>query len=151
MEKKFIVDFMLGRLCRWLRLIGEDAQYFKGNDKGGIIYNSLKDRRIILTRDRSLSRKRALRICLIDSDDFRKQLKQVINEFNISINEDKIFTRCTECNDILKPFQKKMAEDRVPEYVFETQDKFSVCENCQKIYWKGTHKELIKKVLDKIK
>lgn len=146
-----MVDFMLGRLCRWLRLIGEDALYFTGDDKGGIIYRSLKERRIILTRDTGLSKKKALRICLINSNNFREQLSQVINEFNIVIDGEKVFIRCTECNNILEPFPRKMAEGKVPEYVFRTQEEFSVCVECQKIYWKGTHRELIKKVLDRIK
>jgi uncharacterized protein with PIN domain len=151
MERRFLVDFMLGRLCRWLRLIGEDAEYFTGDDKGGIVYRSLKDRRIILTRDTRLSKKRALKIYYVTSDDFREQLKQVINEFNIAIDSNRIFTRCIQCNNALKPFPRKMVEGKVPEYVFQTQEEFSVCDRCQKIYWKGTHRDLIKKVLDKIR
>lgn len=151
MERKFIVDFMLGRLCRWLRLLGENAGYFSGDDKGGIIYRSLKERRIILTRDTSLSRKKALDICLIESDDFRKQLKQVIEKYDIFLNDRRIYTRCILCNNLLKPISKDKVRGKVPQYVFDTQKNFSACSNCFKIYWKGTHRELIEKVLGEIK
>ncbi len=148
MKRKFIADFMVGRLCRWLRLIGEDVEYYKGDDKTGIIYMSLKTRSIILTRNCSLSRRKALGICLIKDDDFRKQLRQVIDEFSIDVDPEKIFTRCTECNTMLVAFDKKKVKGRVPAFVFETQNKFSICRECQKIYWKGTHSELVKKVLN---
>jgi uncharacterized protein with PIN domain len=150
MTRKFMVDFMLGRLCRWLRLIGEDAEYFKESDRGGIIYRSLTEKRIILTRDHRLSKKKALGLCLIMSDNFREQLKQVVEEFGLVVEDEKIFTRCTLCNTPIIPILKEEAEGKVPEYVYETQDEFSFCPKCSKIYWKGTHRELIQKVIGKI-
>ncbi|MBN2407185.1 MAG: Mut7-C RNAse domain-containing protein [Elusimicrobia bacterium] len=150
MENKFIVDFMLGRLCRWLRLMGFDAQYYRGSDKGTIIYRSLKERRIILTRDTGLSRKRALGIFIVRSDDFRQQLKEIISEFGLDPQESSVFTRCLECNKRLESIPKKRIKGRVPDYVFENHDEFSICSDCQKIYWKGTHRTLIKNVLGEL-
>jgi uncharacterized protein with PIN domain len=151
MERKFIVDFMLGRLCRWLRLIGEDAEYYAGSDKGGIIYRSLKDRRIILTRDTHLSSRKALRTTIIQSDNFRDQLKQVISEYDIHIEEKKIYTRCTLCNNPLEGINKEKIKGKVPDYVYETRDDFALCNKCKKLYWKGTHRELMKDVLEELK
>lgn len=150
MNRKFIVDSMLGRLSRWLRLIGEDTEYFKNRSKGSIVYRSLKEQRIILTKDRKISKKRAMQLKIIEGDDFIDQLKQVISYFSISIDNKKIYTRCTECNNALKSIAKSKIENKVPEYVFDNHEEFSVCDKCYKIYWKGTHNELIKKVLNKL-
>ncbi|MFW6172393.1 MAG: Mut7-C RNAse domain-containing protein [Elusimicrobiota bacterium] len=151
MEIKFMVDFMLGRLCRWLRLLGEDAEYYRDRDKGGIIYRSLKEKRIILTRDRRLSSKKAIRIYRVKNEEFREQLREVINEFDIEIDDEKIFSRCTDCNLILQQIQKEKIKNKVPDYVYKTHDKFSICKNCERIYWKGTHRELIDKVIKRIR
>ncbi|MFH1416014.1 MAG: Mut7-C RNAse domain-containing protein [Elusimicrobiota bacterium] len=148
MKRAFIVDFMLGRLCRWLRLIGEDALYYREDDGNGIIYSSLRSKRIILTRNSRLSIKRALKVCLIKSDDFRKQLKQVIDEFGIKVIPENIFTRCTQCNSMLEEIPKGSVTGKVPDYVYKTQERFSVCRTCSKIYWNGTHRDLVKKVLE---
>lgn len=146
-----MVDFMLGRLCRWLRLLGEDAEYYRDRDKGGIIYRSLKEKRIILTRDRRLSSKKAIRIYRVKNEEFREQLREVINEFDIEIDDEKIFSRCTDCNLILQQIQKEKIKNKVPDYVYKTHDKFSICKNCERIYWKGTHRELIDKVIKRIR
>jgi len=150
MKRKFIVDFMLGRLCRWLKLLGEDAVYYRNSDKGGLIYRSLKERRIILTRDTGISRKKGLPLYAVQSDEFRKQLKEVIKKYNIEIDREKIFTRCIECNRRLKTVDKNKVKGKVPDYVYRNHEVFSVCDLCQKIYWKGTHRDLIEKVLKDI-
>ena len=145
-----MVDFMLGRLCRWLRLIGEDAQYYRSDDDGGIIYRSLKEKRIIITRNRSLSRRKPLGILVIESDDFRQQLSYVVHEFGLKIDDKRIFSRCTSCNMLLEAVNKESIKDNVPEYVFRTHGLFSKCPSCSRIYWKGTHRDLIRKITDNI-
>ena len=149
--EKFLVDFMLGRLGRWLVLLGEDAKYYRSPDEGGIIYRSLKEKRIILTRNRKLSRRKALDIYLVKSEEFKEQLAEVINKFDITKDNKKIFSRCIECNQKLQTIQKEKVKKKVPAYVYETVEVFSVCDTCQKIYWKGTHSDLIKRVLTQIK
>lgn len=156
---KFIVDFMLGRLCRWLRALGYDTLYFvpksyqkKGKisniitseKKNGIILYGLKEDRVIITRDHRLSSKRALKIVVVKYDKLDKQMKQVFKELKLDIKEELIFSRCLICNTSLEEVKKERIKDRVPSYVFETHERFSVCPNCEKVYWKGTHWELIR-------
>jgi len=148
---KFLVDFMLGRLCRWLRLLGYDASYFVSGKKSNLIYQSLKDGRIILTRDHRLSKKKAIRLVVIDSDELEEQLKQVFSELNIEIDPEMMFTRCLICNESLEEIEKEKVKDKVPSYVFQTQEEFSYCPNCQKVYWKGTHWDLANQALEKFK
>jgi len=148
---KFLVDFMLGRLCKWLRLLGYDSSYFVSDKKSDLIYQSLKDGRIILTRDHRLSKKKAIKLIIINSDLLEEQLKQVFSELNVKVDLDNLFTRCTVCNEPLLEIEKEKVKDRVPSYVFQTKEEFSYCPGCQKVYWKGTHWDLANQLLEKFK
>jgi len=148
---KFLVDFMLGRLCKWLRMLGYDASYFVSGKKSDLVYQSLKEGRIILTRDHRLSKKKAIKMVIINSDLLEEQLKQVFSEMNVKVNPDEVFTRCTLCNELLLEIEKDKVKDKVPNYVFQTQEEFSYCPVCQKIYWKGTHWDLVNQSLEKIR
>ena len=145
------MDFMLGRLCRWLRLLGEDAEYYKQPDKSGILYRSLKERRTVLTRDRRLAARKAYGIQVIMSEDFREQLKEVSMKFSVRVAEERIYTRCTECNSVLKSASGESVRERVPEYIYRTHDAFSLCPGCGRVYWKGTHRDLISGILDDLR
>jgi len=147
---KFLVDFMLGRLCKWLRLLGYDASYFVSDKKSDLIYESLKEGRIILTRDHRLSKKKAIKLIIINSDLLEEQLKQVFSELNIKVDPDEIFTRCLVCNELLLSIEKEEVKDKVPSYVFQTQEEFSYCPSCQRVYWKGTHWDLANEALKKL-
>ena len=142
---------MLGRLCRWLRILGEDAAYFTGNGKGGILYRSLKERRVILTRDSSLAPRKAYGVYHVGSCDFRVQLKEVKERFGITVSKDRIFTRCAGCNSVLAQAEKRSVRGKVPGYIFSSHESFACCPRCGKVFWRGTHGELIKKVIETIK
>ena len=148
---KFLVDFMLGRLCKWLRLLGYDASYFVSEKKSDLIYQSLKEGRIILTRDHRLSKKKAIKLIIINSDLLEEQLTQVFSELSIKVDPDEIFSRCLVCNEVLLETEKEKVKDKVPSYVFQTQKEFSYCPNCQKIYWKGTHWDLANQLLTELR
>jgi uncharacterized protein with PIN domain len=77
---------------------------------------------------------------MIRSDHFREQLKQVIEECGLDPLKD-AFTRCAECNTVLESLDKSAIENKVPPYVFATQEKFSFCPSCRRIYWPATHQE----------
>ena len=112
MSKKFIVDFMLGRLMRWLRLIGEDAEFLIGGDKNELVYRSLKEKRIILTRSTKVSRRKAYQLCFIKSENIIEQIKQLIEELGIEIDKKMIFSRCIECNNVLVSIDKKKIKSK---------------------------------------
>ena len=140
---KFIVDFMLGRLARWLRIFGYDAEYYSGVSRTGLLYQSLKEKRILLTRDHVLSRKRAWQFLLIKSNFFLDQLKQIKDETGIEFDSNRLFSRCTFCNVVVETIDKQKIKGKVPEYVYATHDEFSHCRKCKRIYWAGTHLELL--------
>ena len=137
---KFIADAMLGRLARWLRILGHDVVYESSISDNDLIARAIHERRIILTMDRKLTeRESAKNSLLIKSPSYEEQLKQVITHYNIDYKSG-IFTRCLVCNSLLVSIEKEKIKDRVPPYVYSTQDEFDICPQCGRIYWSGTHR-----------
>lgn len=147
---RFIADSMLGRLARWLRILGHDVVYEPSISDDGLIARALQEQRIILTMDRELSQRESARNCLlVNSDNYKEQLKQVIARYNIDCKSH-IFTRCLLCNEILDSIEKEKIKDNVPSYVYSTHNEFDICPQCHRVYWSGTHRVKILKNLDEI-
>jgi hypothetical protein len=137
---KFAADRMLGRLVKWLRVIGQDVIYGPHLTGRGLIRAARAEGRLILTRDRRLRQKQPPPFILIRSDRYREQLRQVVEECGLKADRD-WFTRCVECNERLVPRAKESVQEVVPPYVFSTQEKFSWCPKCRRIFWPATHQE----------
>lgn len=146
---QFIADNMLGKLAKWLRFLGYDVLYPRTIDDNELIELSKSQERYILTRDRELSKRKGLKVLFIPSDQVDIQLKQVIEEFNLKY-DSLAFNRCPECNHLLDKIDKSLVVDKVPVGVFERQDKFWVCGNCNRYYWQGSHYEKIKQKLNEL-
>jgi uncharacterized protein with PIN domain len=136
-EMRFIVDGMLGRLAKWLRVLGYDTTYFPHLDDDRLVRLARAEGRLLLTRDRDLARRRGLQCLLIESDHLEEQLGQVLAE--PALTEEHPFSRCPVCNTPLQKVKKPELEGRVPPHIFRTHKDFSLCPNCDKIYWPGTH------------
>jgi uncharacterized protein with PIN domain len=139
-ETKFAADRMLGKLAKWLRIIGQDVIYGQHLSGYGLIRAARAENRLILTRDRRLKKKQPPDFLFIESDRYREQLRQVIRACHLN-PLDKAFTRCLECNILLQRCSKPSVEKIVPPYVFTTQESFSWCPKCRRIYWPATHHE----------
>lgn len=150
MEIKFLVDFMCGRLAKWLRICGFDAEYWRLADRDGLLLKSLQEKRLILTRDKRLSKEKAWALFVIESDKLEEQLKQVAAGFNLKINEESLFTRCTVCNAEIQPIEKESVRSMVPPFIYQTHSEFSICPVCKRIYWEGTHWEQMSKKVEQI-
>lgn len=138
---RFFADVMLGSLARWLRILGYDTAYNNRIDDEELIHACLAEDRIALTRDRRLAQRRVLKDCvLIESDSLRKQLRQVMIQYHLSVNPGLVFTRCLDCNRTLGEVSRSAVSRKVPPFVHATQKKFSSCPHCGKIFWGGTHK-----------
>ena len=140
---KFIVDCNVGKLTKWLRLMGYDAQFFNGSDDSQLVATAQAEGRVILSRDTQIMKRRLitsgqLQAILIQSDEPERQIHQVIDTLHLDY-QLKPFTLCLECNQALVERDKGEVKDLVPPYVFKTQDQFMQCPNCQRIYWRGTH------------
>ena len=135
---KFAADRMLGRLARWLRVIGQDVIYGRHLSGYGLIRAARAENRLILTRDRGLKKKQPPRFIFIESNDYREQLRQVIRECGLAVGAA-LFTRCLNCNSLLQGRPKESVETLVPPYVYSTQERFFWCPECRRVYWPATH------------
>src|SRR3982750_3930610 len=118
---KFVADRMLGRLVKWLRVLGYDVVYGQHLTGYGLIRTARQENRIILTRDRRLKNKQPPDFVLIASDRYLDQLSQVVQTYPVT--KEKLFTRCLECNSVLEPRAKESVKDLVPPYVYSTQER----------------------------
>jgi uncharacterized protein with PIN domain len=148
---KFIVDLNVGKLARWLRLMGYDTLFLPGLDDGAMVKLALSQQRVLLTRDTQIMRWHVvssgrLKAVLVETDDPRKQLLQVMESLNLNYQFNP-FSRCLECNALLEPRSPREVEGQVPPYVFKTQSQYTQCPDCHRIYWRGTHWQAMKKVL----
>ena len=138
----FFADAMLGRLARWLRILGYDTAYEKVNADEPLISRVLTEQRWLLTRDRDLVQRKLLRgrHMLIASDHLPEQLQQLRSELHLDLDlNEKTASRCASCNNILKPIPHEKATSTVPAYVASSHPRFMQCPNCRRIYWPGTH------------
>ena len=147
LEVRFAADIMLGRLAKWLRILGEDVIYGAHLTGYALIRAARLERRLILTRDRSLKNKQPPPMLYLQSDQYREQLRQVIHDCGLVVGK-RLFTRCLRCNTVLQSRTKDSVEKLVPPYVFSTQEDFFWCATCRRIYWPATHHQ---NMLDEIK
>ncbi|MCM8796844.1 MAG: Mut7-C RNAse domain-containing protein [Candidatus Omnitrophica bacterium] len=140
----------LGRLAKWLRILGLDTVYFKEQNVSSLIIEALRQERIIITRNHHLPRSCGARIVVINAERLNAQLAEVLKRLQIKPVSDMMFTRCTLCNEPLTAIQKENAKDKVPAYVFAAQERFFACPQCSRIYWQGSHWGNVREILNKI-
>ena len=148
-EIKFAADRMLGRLVKWLRVLGCDVIYGPHLTGYGLIRAARAEQRLILTRDRRLKQKQPPEFIFIESDHYRDQLRQTVRECGLEIGGT-LFTRCLACNCSLQIRPKETVKQLVPAYVFATQEEFSWCSQCRRVYWPATHQQKMVEELGKI-
>lgn len=144
---KFVATGELGRLAKWLRILGYDTEYNPDKNGRELIIKSLKGRRIVLTRDLKMSRFSGIKVVYLKSDFVEKQIAQLRKEMPLKIDENKFFSICVLCNKPLEDIEKEKVKNNVPEYVYRTQNVFKRCSFCKRVYWKGTHWENVEKFI----
>ena len=138
-ELRFTAENTLGRLAKWLRILGYDTLYLSRPDPEALVRLCGGDR-LLLTRTRDMAaRLPADRVVLIEPDDPRQQVRQVIRQLGIGRAQVRLFSRCVRCNTAVTPIERDDIFGRVPDYVWETHRLFSICPACGRIYWPGSH------------
>ena len=151
-RSKFIVDNNLGKMAKYMRVLGLDIYYDPLLSAGEIIKISNTENRIILTRSKKLLKfKDVNHGMFIRPGTTAQQIRRIIDCLDIKDIVDP-FSRCLGCNSLLQPVPKEEILDRVPPKTKAFCDEYARCRSCDKIYWKGTHclhmKKVVKQILD---
>jgi uncharacterized protein with PIN domain len=137
MKGKYTAEEPLGRLARWLRLLGVDVEYqaVRPSKKDG----ETSERRTLISRKKNILPDEGI---LINSDGVENQLMEFLSIKGVVLLEESLFSRCSGCNFLLEEISKELAgEFAVPEYVLFSSTRFTFCSQCRKVYWQGTHRE----------
>lgn len=146
---RFVVDKMLGKLAKWLRILGYDTFYKNKISNATLLSIANSDNKILITRNHFFKKsKHQIKIIFITKDNLKDQLLELNNK--IKLSTDKLFTRCPICNRKITEIEKEYVKDIVPEYVYQNQDRFFQCLLCGKVYWAGTHLENAKKFIENL-
>ena len=146
----FILDIHLGKLARWLRLLGFDCRYRNDFGDDQIVELALEEQRIILTRDRGLlKRSRVSHGYLVGSGPLKEQLKEVIIRYHLQ-EDFRPLTRCPLCNTPLHDVDKELIRHQLQPNTQRYYTKFRRCPSCDKLYWQGSHYEKIARQLQEL-
>lgn len=149
-NNRFICDVHVGKLVKYLRMFGFDCLVNNNYFKDELISISLEHKRTILTRDRHLLKRNEITHGYwIRNEDPIQQVKEVIERFHLE-KVIKEFTRCMECNNELQKIEKIEIEHLLPPKVKEHHNEFYKCPSCNRLYWKGTHYEKMKIMIEQI-
>jgi uncharacterized protein with PIN domain len=149
---RFVVDGHLGRLARYLRMLGFDSLYDRAAADGELARLSADEGRILLTRDRGLLKRSIVRLgYLVRDDDPGRQLVEVVGRYGLAATA-RPFSRCVRCNGHIEPVDRSdvaerlAGEPRTLRY-FET---FGRCAGCGSIYWPGSHFDRMSRLVQEV-
>jgi uncharacterized protein with PIN domain len=149
-EVRFIADAMLGRLARWLRLLGFDCAYENEIADAELVRRGIEQDRVVLTRDRALPDEwRAPGICVVRAERTFEQLGEVVRRFDLS-GAVRLFTRCSQCNQRLAVAAAADLVGRAPASILTTHERLRECPGCKRVYWEGSHTQRIQRVVEQL-
>jgi len=139
MSLKFAADSNLGKLAKWLRILGFDT-ILDTENSGEIFFDHAVNERIVVTRTGKI-RKRFSdhKLVFITSNDPGMQLKQVITETGIRRSDLRPFFRCVRCNFAIVDVEPCDVYGQVPDYIHQSYSRFKKCPQCDRIFWPGSH------------
>lgn len=149
-EPRFVLDNHLGRLTAYLRMLGFDCLYRNDYDDEELAETSQSEARILLSRDRRLLMRKSVTYgyCLRSLDSL-EQLAEIIQRFDL-IKRVTPFHRCLRCNHLLEPVAKEAILDRLEPLTKLYFDEFQLCPACGQIYWKGSHYEKMRELIEQM-
>ncbi len=151
---KFLADGMLGKLTRWLRMLGCDVKYYNDLEDEELIKIAKEENRVLLTRDVQLY-KRAIteyaQVYLVKCSTETERLTEVAQQFNLNLEIDVNNSRCPKCNAKLESVSKDKVIDKVPKATLRFFNDYWFCSDCGQVYWQGSHWQKIKQKLNEAK
>jgi uncharacterized protein with PIN domain len=141
-KMRFILDGMLGKLTRWLRMLGQDAEYAGALDDEALVRSAKARKRILLTRDVELFRRamnQRAEAFLVEGENEARRLAALAVRFGFSLNLDPSVSRCPKCNTKIESAAKEEVGWKIPSSTKEHYQRFWECPKCGKVYWQGAH------------
>jgi len=137
---KFITDANLGKLAKWLRILGYDTVIYRGEADRNFLRNAAREERVVLTRKKDMAaRQFSGTLITVGGDHVQEQLREVMEKLSISADVSRLFSICVRCNETLVTVDKEDVAGLVPAFVYDTQAVFRRCPGCKGIFWPGTH------------
>lgn len=152
MGRIYIVDSMLGRTARWLRILGLNVVYNPSLSDDELIELALRLKATILTRDKGLAAEASrlgLEVLEVFGGTEVERVGFLLRRLGLKPVIDPSRSRCPVCNQTLKEASKRQVVDLVPKAVLNRQDRFWICTGCGKVYWLGSHFRNMKKFLER--
>ena len=151
---KFIADGMLGKLTRWLRMLGQDVKYSNQSEDAELIAMAEKEQRILLTRDLELYQHavaKGIYAFYVEGQTEAEKLAELAKRFNVSLTINLRHSRCPKCNTQIRLTPKETIAGEVEKNTLIHYDEFWKCPKCGQIYWQGAHWKGIQVTLDEAK
>lgn len=149
-ETRFLADSMLGKLARWLRILGFDCAHEQEIPDAQLVHKAIDQRRILLTRDRALPDEwRVAGVYVVRAEQTYDQLAEVLRCFELS-DAVRLFRRCSRCNAKLEVVRPEAVVDRVPPDVLARQQELRQCGECRRVYWEGSHTRRMQRVAERL-
>jgi len=152
-QPRFLLDGMLGKLTRWLRLLGYDAEYKKSLSDDELLGIASDERRVLLTRDTELyrrARKRGLMAIVLEGRSNPEDIADIATFLGLKVNFNTEESRCPKCNGKLLIVSKETMQGKVPSRTFDAYEDFWKCNSCGQIYWQGAHWRNIQQLIQEI-
>lgn len=147
-EPRFVLDVHLGRLARYLRMLGFDTAYGNHAEDAELAHRSRQERRILLTRDVDLlKRNEVTHGAWVRATDPLQQLEEVLGRFQLH-GSIRPFGRCTRCNGELDPVDKERILHRLQPNTRKHYDEFWICRGCSRVYWQGSHFQHMRRIVE---
>ena len=139
---KFIADSMLGKLARWLRMLGHDVIYTIQLNDNDLLELAKKENRVLLTKDLELYKRanaKNLDALYLEGKSESERLAEVAKRYSLTLEIDMEKSHCPVCNTKLKATPKEQLSGEIEKNTFTYYDKFWKCPNCGQVYWQGAH------------
>lgn len=147
LRKSFVVDSMLGKMSKWLRILGFDACCERLHSRRQIeAYQN--NGYLVVTRKRQWCKLTG--VIGIQANDSMEQLLELAQQLRLKPEDVRLFGRCINCNELLSPLPRSEALGLVPDYVFKIQETFYRCRKCGRVFWSGTHPARMLKRLEDV-
>jgi uncharacterized protein with PIN domain len=147
---KFLADSMLGKLARWLRMLGHDVIYNIELNDNELLELAKKDNSVLLTKDLELYRRaiaKSVDALYLEGESESERLSEVAKRYDLTLKIDMEKSRCPICNTKLKATPKEQLSDELEKNTFTYYEKFWKCPNCGQVYWQGAHWKQISSTL----